>query len=365
LRTSPFPNPYRRAAPLLACAALCAAGLPGQEPQRLPPPPGFLQEGVAARADDVVRAWGKWERTDRKLEQRILPLPMAEAREQLRRSLGAYLDFLAARGAYAESVAAYIDRESSARANLSLPEDAACQDQIGVLGANLAALQERLGGLRGSSDWLAIRRGVQEQNNQALKLQAGLRENLDVPAQSANGRPAAGILALAYRDSEREIAETLRRLWTAYYQALADAVEQKATPPLTLLRPDGAHPGAPTAQSNEGPPVDVWIYVAGSLQFNGVAEPKRVLLELWTENGLPLGRYRAELPDFHGVKTVDIRLRGARSGGAQTFQIESKDPAAVGQIVLERSDSSEELILTRVVPARSSIPRGRELLRRR
>jgi hypothetical protein len=351
---------------LLASAALCAgARLPGQDAQRLPPPPSFLQDGVAARADEEGRAWERWGRADRKLEQHIFPLPMAEGREQLRRSLGAYLDFLAARGAYAESVAAYIERSgSSARAIESMPEEAACQDQIGLLGANLALLRERIASLRGTPEWLAIRRGTQAQDNQARKLQTGLRENSDIAAPSATPRPAAGVLALAYRDSEREVAETLRGLWTAYYQALADAVAQKATPPLTPL------PGAPTAISTEGPKVgpkvDVWTYAEGSMQFNGVAEPKRVLLELWTEHGLLLGRYRAELPDFHGTRTVDIRLRGTPSGGgAQTLQIESEDPAGAGQIVLERTDTTEETMLVRLVPARSSIPRGRELLHRR
>jgi len=369
LRTSPFPNPCRyrrRAAPLLACVALCAAGLRGQGSSRLPPPPGFSQDAVAARADEAVRAWEKWARADRKLEQRIFIVPMAEARVQLRLSLGAFLDFLAARAAYAESVAAYIDSRAWSTRAAPMPEDAACQDQIGVLGANLAAVQSRIMTLRDSPEWLAIRRGVEEPNDQALKLQSTLRSKLDIAALSHNARPAADTSSVVYRDSERRLADALRRLWTAYYQALGDAVEQKPTPPLTPLQPpDGAHPGIVTARSTEGPKVDVWTYAEGSMLFNGVAEPKRALLELWTENGVLLGRYRAELPDFHGTKTVDIRLRGTPSaGGAQTLQIESKDPAASGQIVLEPSGLAGEVLLVRVVPAHSSIPRGRELLRR-
>jgi hypothetical protein len=366
LRTSPCPNPYRRrAAPLLACVALCAAVLSGQELQRLPAPPDFSQQAIAARADEVMSAWERWGRADRKLEQRIFALPMSEAREQLRLSLGAFLDFLAARGAYAESVAAYLGRGGSANSFPIVTEDAGCRDRIGLLGASLAALQEKLVSLRNSSMWLTVRRGVQEQNDQALKLQSTLRERLDTAPR--NPQPAANTAALSYRDSERLLAETLRRLWTAYYQALADAVERKSTAPLTpVQRPDSAHPGDPTARSADSPQEEVWTYTEGSQQFNGVAEPKRVLLELWTENGVLFGRYRAELPDFHGTKTVDVRLRGVpSSAGAQTLRIESEDPAPAGQIVLERSGLIGELMLVRVVPARGAIPRGREVLRRR
>jgi len=367
LRTIPFPNPYRRRAALfVVSAAFCAAGSSGQQSPRLPPPPTFSQDDVAARADKVVNAWETWCRADRKLEQRIFQLPMGEARHHLRLSLGAFLDFLAARGAYAESVASYLaSRAGSVRSVSILPEDAAYQDQIGMLGTILADLQERLVSLRDSPAWLTIRRDVQAQNDRALKLQSTLRARLDNAPTFRTPRPPADTSALAYQDSERGLAETLRGLWTAYYQALADAVEQKPTPALTPLDPvGGAHSASPAARSVEGPQVEVWSYTEGSQQFNGVAEPKHVLLELWTENGLLLGRYRAELPGFRGIKTVDIRLRGAASaGGAQTLQIDSKDPAVAGQIVLERAGFTGELMLVRVVPARSPIPRGREVLR--
>jgi hypothetical protein len=110
----------------------------------------------------------------------------------------------------------------------------------------------------------------------------------------------------------------------------------------------------------------VWTYAPGSQKFNGVEEPHEVLLELWVENGQLAGRYRATLPDFGGVKTVDLRLKGplAAATATQTLDFESKDPAATGKIVLE-GPAEMELMLVRVVTAESPIPRGRELLRRR
>ena len=88
---------------------------------------------------------------------------------------------------------------------------------------------------------------------------------------------------------------SMEKLWTRYYQALADAVEQKpsGSAPLVAVRGSGnspsAAPGAPPAPpavATAGNPVaGAWTYVQGSQQFNGVEEPREVLLELWVENG--------------------------------------------------------------------------------
>jgi hypothetical protein len=118
----------------------------------------------------------------------------------------------------------------------------------------------------------------------------------------------------------------------------------------------------------DNPLVGVWTYAEGSQQFNGVAEPRQVLLELWMEDGALRGRYRAELPDFQGAKKVDLRLSGGvvSAHNQLTLNFESKDPPANGRIILEGPGSSgTELMFVRAVAAQSPIPRGRELLLRR
>lgn len=367
MRTSPLPSPCSlRAAAFLVCAACGAVRLPADESHRLAAPPGFSQANIAARADEVVRAAEQWDRSDQKLEQRIFRLPMSEAREQLRASLTAFLDFLAARSSYAETVAVYLDSRSLAGSLSGVPDSAVCQDEIGTLGSSLAALQARLTALRDSPQWLVIRRSLREPDREALERQSALRARLDITVLPSSRHPSPVISPPAYRDAQRALTETLRRLWTAYYQALADAVEQKPTLPLIPLRhPEGVPQGTPAARLADRQSVELWTYVEGSQQFNGVAEPKHVMLELWTENGSLMGRYRAELPGFRGTQTVDLRLRGVPSTGpSQTLNIQSKDPDAAGQIVLERAGFMGALMLVRMVPARSSVPRGRELLRR-
>lgn len=327
-------------------------------------PPAFSEEAVITRADAVGSSWNKWASGDSGLEQRVFRLPMPEARALLRRSLGRFQDFLDARQAYAQSVGDHLDASRTSPGAVRFgTQDRICEDQIQLLGVSLSALQDRLALLRDSTDWLAIRRGVQPEIARTLKLQAELRSTrLSAPlAQSTEP-----VSTLAYRDSEHVLGEALRRLWTAYYQALAIAVEQDpAAAALTPLRSaEDAEP--PPAGSAVTPLAGVWTYIEGSQQFNGVSEPRLVLLELWMDSGNVIGRYRAELPDFNGPRNVDVRARGAQtSGGVQTLEIDAKDSAFAGQILLEGSGLGGELMLVRAPSAGSTLPRGRELLHRR
>jgi hypothetical protein len=112
--------------------------------------------------------------------------------------------------------------------------------------------------------------------------------------------------------------------------------------------------------------VGVWAYVEGSQEFNGVAEPRHAMLEIWIENGELLGRYRAVLPDYSGDRLVDLRLTVSGASGAPALNLQSRDPATKAQIVVERPQpGGSELMLVRVAGAQSAIPRGRELLHRR
>ena len=80
------------------------------------------------------------------------------------------------------------------------------------------------------------------------------------------------------------------------------------------------------------------------------------------------GRYRAQLPDFDGVKAVDVRLHGAiaAGGGEQTLDFESKDPPASGRLILEGpAPNGLDLMVVRAPSSPGGLPRGRELLRRR
>src|SRR5580704_8980800 len=143
------------------------------------------------------------------------------------------------------------------------------------------------------------------------------------------------ISSLVYENAERQSRESIQKLWTRYYQALVDSVEQKPGGSAPLLSTPAKAPPAP-GRSPEHPLVGTWTYADGSQQFNGVAEPRQVVLELWIEKGALLGRYRAELQDFDGPKRVDLNLRGKLvNGNIQTLDFHSTDPEAAGKIVLE------------------------------
>jgi hypothetical protein len=369
---------WRRGA--AAIALLAAGGLFARLPaQQLQPPPDFSQPAVAKAAEDVSAAWTAWLGADKGMEQRIFRMPMTEARDVLQHSLGVFLDFVDKRRAYAASVVAYLERARTeprpGPTPVALP--AVYQDQIQALGASLTTLQQRLEGLRGFSEWAAILQAVQPERGRALQMRTVLRAAIPADLSIRSTRSPAAVSILAYRDSERQLADQIERLWKQYYNALEAAVEQKPAGSVALVPlrsgaqgnappPDVPPAGSAAPAPSPSPFAGVWTYAQGSQKFNGVEEPQEVLLELWVENGRLMGRYRATLPDFGGTKRVDLRLQGpiAAANAPQTLDFESKDPAAAGKIVLE-GPAGMELMLVRVVPAESAIPRGRELLQRR
>jgi hypothetical protein len=362
LGTDRFANLSRAfAVALLAPWPLGAAAQPAEEPSRLPPAPGFRNQAALRRADEVMEAWTKWNRADRNLEPGLLQLPMGEARQMLGRSLRLFQDFENARGAYSEAVAAHIENGGSAT-DAVVRLDRVFLDEISVLAAGVEAMQERLARMQGSPQWLEVRRFVLADLDRALQFQSNLRQRL--LASAVTEQPTEAISAREYRECERRLVESLGSLWSGYYLAMAAVVEQK--PPgsvrLTALQEATTAAVGRPAHPMEG----VWIYLEGSRLFNGAGEPRQVLLELWVENGLMLGRYRAQLADFSGTRKVDLRLRGTPTvGGPVTLRIESQDPAGAGQVVLEGPAVNGVLTLSRIVPAGSPTPRGREMLMRR
>jgi hypothetical protein len=365
---------------LVVAVTVSQAGfLPGQEAAKLSSPPDFYQGSIGAAADEVVAAWARWRKADQELEQHVFRQPMGEGREMLRRALGNFREFLDKRRSYSESVLAYLDKRRTeprpGQPVVTLAE--VYQDHIYELGMHLASVRERLSALREYPEWTQVRRGIQPESDLAFKLQSSRRSEMPVELSLGDARPPAVITSLAYRNLDQQFMDQLNRLWTRYYQALADALEQKPGGAAPLTPPGSTDPAAPAARVTEAAPpaqsagnplAGIWTYQARSQKFNGVAEPGNVLLELWIENGLLLGRYRADLPGFQGDRKVDLRLRGhiAPAGASQTLDFESKDPAGTGQIVLEGpSGGGMELMVDRRVSTVSAIPRGREVLRRR
>ncbi len=365
---------------LVTALVLSGAGvLRGQETDKLSPPPDFSQGSIGAAADEVAAAWTRWWSGDKGLEQQIFRQPMGEGRNLLQRRLGAFLHYMDKRRAYSESVRAYLDgdRTKLGPGQPAVPRADVYQDQMYELRMHLAALRERLSTLRDRPEWTQVRRDIQPEIDLAFKLQSSRRSEMPFELPLGDSRAPATVTSFAYWNLDQQFMDQLNRLWTRYYQTLADALEQKsggAAPLTSIGRPDSAAPAdhVPGSDSAAHPPanplVGVWTYPESSKRFNAVDEPSNVLLELWIENGLLLGRYRADLPDFRGSKRVDLRLRGhiASAGATQTMEFESKAPPGTGQIVLEGpSGGGMEVMLDRRVPSGSAIPRGREVLRRR
>lgn len=358
----------------LLCSGLVAA----QDDRDLPASADFSQESIRACTSELLDTWNTWAHNSQGLEDRALRLPMVKARELVQRALGDYLGFLDKRRAYAQAVATYVERLRAAPepGNPVVSEAGVYQDQVLVLGVNLSSLQAKLQGLRDSAEWVPIRRAVQADRDAVVKLEATLRARA-IPQDLAIGSSHSQALmsSIAYQDSERELAEVLRRLWTDYYQALIDGVEQHPAGATPLRATRSSEPPASTAvaappltPSTKNPLVGVWDYVEGSQQFNGVAEPRHVLLELWIESGDLVGRYRAELPDFSGERKIDLRLRAPASVQHSPISLEfhSTDQPATGEIILEGPlEGAAKLMLVRNVDANGPIPRGRELLHRR
>jgi hypothetical protein len=368
----PLRSPERGGAACLLLVLL-SGPLGAQHSRDLPPPPDFSQSALVTAVDALTASWAAWRSADAGLEQRVFRIPMREARGMIEHAWGAYREFLDKRRVYSEALVAYIDEgPAQPRSGQKIVTLAAVyQDQIQLLGVNLEVLQDKLDALRNTAEWVSIRRHVQAESMQAFQLLSSRRSEMPLDLSLKRPEPVSMMSSLAYRDSERQTTEALDRLWTRYYQALVDSVEQApgGSRALVARRPSEPPVDSPAvAGGADNPLVGVWTYAEGSQQFNGVAEPRQVLLELWMEDGALRGRYRAELPDFQGAKKVDLRLSGGvvSAHNQLTLNFESKDPPANGRIILEGPGSSgTELMFVRAVAAQSPIPRGRELLLRR
>jgi hypothetical protein len=368
----PLRNPERAGAVCLLLVLL-SGPLGAQQPRDLPPPPDFLQSSLVVAVNALTVSWGAWRSADAGLEQRVFRIPMREARGMIEQAWGAYREFLDKRRVYSEALARYIDeghaQPQSGQKIVTL--GAVYQDQIQLLGVNLEVLQGKLDALRNTAEWVSMRRQVQAESMQAFQLLSSRRAEMPLDLSLKRPEPVSMMSSSVYRDSERQTAEALDRLWTRYYQALVDSVEQApgGSRPLIARRPSEPAVDSPgSSAGTDNPLVGVWTYAEGSQQFNGVGEPRQVLLELWMEGGALMGRYRAELPDFQGVKKVDLRLSGGvvSPHNQLTLNFESKNPPASGRIILEGPGSSgTELMFVRAVTAQSPIPRGREMLLKR
>jgi hypothetical protein len=369
---------------LIVCGPIAAYAQDGLRP------PDFSQPDLAAAADEVGDAHKAWRLASRNLELEVFRLAMADARVRVQSALSAALHYIDQRQRYAEKVAGTIERyrvESTNRKPIVNVETVS-RDEIDVLDANLTDLVAKLEVLRSSpQEWVRIRRGVQADQTAITALQSKLREDIPVDTLFRPAPPKL-VSAIVYRDGERQLHEVLQKTWVHYYQSVIDAVEQKpngsaplvssisgSLPPATsgnnLSAPAAGPAPASAAPRADSPGLSLlagsWGYIEGTQQFNGVSEPHQVLLELWMESGVLLGRYRAELPDFDGAKKVDLRLRAKMGKGGQTIlQIQSGDPVATGEFVIEDTGSGGlNLMLVRSVDAGGPIPRGRELLTRR
>jgi hypothetical protein len=347
--------------------------------QKPSPSPDFGQSALVSNIGRASDAWSAWETSDAGLEQRVFSLPMVDGRDQVQRALSEFLAYLDRRRQYGDSVSAYIDSSRVKPQDKNMVTlDAVNRDQLEVLGVSLARLQAKLEALQTESGWAQIRRSVQQERSDVLALQSSRRDKITVDRPLGRSLPdASSITSLAYRDSERQLRDALQKLWIRYYQSLVDAVEQRpdGSVPLIVKLPTNAAagltalPAVPSSPAtNDNPLVGTWIYREGSLQFNDVAEPHQVILELWLEQGLLRGRYRADLQAFDGTtKHVDLKLRGRFvPGHDQTLEFQSADPDTSGKVVVEGPDvTGLHVMLVRLVESGGTIPRGREILTRR
>lgn len=370
----------RPAASLLYLALVLAAMASFASAQDLQPPPDFSQGNLQLAAEDTRTAWASWQNANKGLEQQVYGLPMLEARDRIQKAFSELIAFLDKRRAYNDGVIKYIEKYRPEMATISpaVTVDTISADQVAVLGVNLAAIQDKLDSLRVIPDWARIRRAILAERNQILELQNSRRRDIQVDLPMSRRVSAPPISSIVYRETESQVREALQTLWTNYYQTLVGSVEQKpngsaplaasATPPVAETQSAKLAGKIPAAKSVDNPLIGTWTYSEGSQQFNGVAEPHQVVLELWIEKGMLTGRYRAHVPDFDGgLVKVDLTLTGKPAGSrTQTLDFRSSDPAATGKITLQGSGTTGlELMLVRSVEAGSPIPRGRELLIRR
>ncbi len=383
---------------LVVCGWLICLPMHAQE---LAPPPDYGDNTINVLAEETAKAWQAWQRLDRDIEQNAFQLAMVDGRETIQRSLSALLNYLGKRKAYSEGVAKYIEQfrpEASARKPIVAVETVS-REQLELLGATLTDVQARLKRLTDSPDWSRIRRSVVADTSGIDNLRKNLRNQIPLDLPLSKPEPPHQMSVIVYRDSERQIAELLEKLWTDYYQALDNAVERKpdgAKPLMVSTNPasagpsadvmpaspavvSGTHPavapaagatslpGQPSAPAASEALVGTWRYIERSQQFNGVEEPRQVLIEIWVEKGGALaGRYRAVLADFDGPHNVDIALQSLPAGKNPKefrFHYRAASQDADGQLTIEGPGTSgTDLTISH---DGGGVPRGREIVLRR
>jgi hypothetical protein len=300
---------------LIALAAWLVCGGTAMA-QALPQAPDYSDRAIADSAEQASSAWKAWLMADRDLERDIANAPMTEARERIQRSFSAFLNYSDKRRIYGERVADFIEhyRPETAGRKPFVNVEIVNRDQLELLGISLSNVQARLDSLRDTPGWAAIRRTVQADRSDILALQNARRDEIPVELPIGPAAPTRPLSVIVYRDSERQARELVERIWTHYYQALVDEVERKSgtSRPLiaSITPPESAPEPVPSAAAARisGPDrvAGTWRYVEGSQQFNGVEEPRQVLLELFVEKGALTGRYRGAFTDFTGTPNVDV-----------------------------------------------------------
>jgi hypothetical protein len=259
------------------------------------------------------------------------------------------------------------------------------RDQIELLGTTLAIVQARLDGLRESPEWARIRRSVRGDETAILDAQNQRREEIPVQVPTSRTQAPRPLSAIVYRDSERQVCEFTEAIWTHYYQSLIDAIEQRpgGSRPLVSSSSTGtgsgnAPPGAISPTIAAPSPVGAgtqeadslagtWRYPEGSQQFNGVEEPRSVLLELWSEKGMLVGRLRGAVFGFDGIHNMDLHLQqvaGPKGTHEVRFRSQGPDESATGQIVVEAASPGGNEVMM-IHTDGNFIPKGRETLLRR
>lgn len=238
---SPRP-PHERSCAIALLMVLLPLRVWGARPAQDPPaPPDFDEDAIARTVEALSAAWVKWRSADAGLEQRIFRIPAVDARPAVQHALDEYLGVLEKRRAYSEAVSAYIDRSRAEPRprQVVVTLGAVFEDHVQLLGFNLNLLEARLGALRDAPQWLAIRRSVRDETAEAFNLQSARRSEVPVELSLHRAQPENLISSLLYRDSERQVVEVLRRLWTRYYQALVDATEPGHPPRALHAAPSG------------------------------------------------------------------------------------------------------------------------------
>lgn len=223
---------------LLQCEAFGA-----QPAMELPSPPDFDQSAITVAAEAFSGEWAKWRSADAGLEQRALRIPMPQARPLVQHAFDGYLDVLEKRRAYSDAVAAYVDRSRAAPnpRQTVVTLGAVFEDHVQLLGLNQNVLAAKLADLRDTPQWISIRRAVRAESAEAFSLQTARRSEVPVVLTLRHPPPPSPISSELYRDSERQVSEVLRRLWTQYYQALVDAAEYgHSTHPLRTAQAPGS-----------------------------------------------------------------------------------------------------------------------------